>query len=172
MTTQRRCESGSGKLWATTPTRPLTPTFIAEMEMMSFWRNFRHWLHCKLSFWQLPVQPVNFVKMTICSFQYDCDVKQRTRTNFELDSIVTSFYLCLTILSYLLIYGIPTPDHCMYITGIRLCFIKVLRNMFRSFSMLHTPLWKSNRNFFSAQIFYHLFFAVCSSFYTWYMWGG
>ena len=35
-----------------------------------------------------------------------------------------------------------------------------------------TPLWKSNRNFFSTQIFYHLFFAVCSSFYTWYMWGG
>ena len=36
----------------------------------------------------------------------------------------------------------------------------------------HTPLWKSNRNFFSTQIFYHLFFVVCSSFYTWYMWGG
>ena len=25
---------------------------------MSFWRNFHHWLHWKLSFWQLPVQPV------------------------------------------------------------------------------------------------------------------
>ena len=35
-----------------------------------------------------------------------------------------------------------------------------------------TPLWKSNRNFFSTQFFYHLFFVVCSSFYTWYMWGG
>ena len=35
-----------------------------------------------------------------------------------------------------------------------------------------TPLWKSNRNFFSAQIFYHSFFVVCSGFYTWCMWGG
>ena len=29
-----------------------------ETEMSSFWRNFRHWLHWKLSFWQLSVQPV------------------------------------------------------------------------------------------------------------------
>ena len=34
-----------------------------------------------------------------------------------------------------------------------------------------TPLWKSNRNFFSTQIVCHSFFVVCSSFYTWYMWG-
>ena len=26
--------------------------------MSSFWQNFNHWLHWKLSFWQLPVQPV------------------------------------------------------------------------------------------------------------------
>ena len=26
--------------------------------MLSFWRNFRHWLHWKLSFWQLSVQPM------------------------------------------------------------------------------------------------------------------
>ena len=38
--------------------------------------------------------------------------------------------------------------------------------------MWYTPLWKSNRNFFSTQFFYHLFFVVCFSFYTWYMWGG
>ena len=29
-----------------------------ETKMSSFWRNFHHWLHWKLSFWQLPVQPV------------------------------------------------------------------------------------------------------------------
>ena len=33
-------------------------------------------------------------------------------------------------------------------------------------SQIYTPLWKSNRNFISTQIFYHLFFVVCSSFYT------
>ena len=34
-----------------------------------------------------------------------------------------------------------------------------------------TPLWKSNRNFFRHKFFYHLFFVVCSSFYTRYMCG-
>ena len=29
-----------------------------ETKMSSLWRNFHHWLHWKLSFWQLPVQPV------------------------------------------------------------------------------------------------------------------
>ena len=29
-----------------------------ETKMSSFWRNFNHWLNWKLSFWQLPVQPV------------------------------------------------------------------------------------------------------------------
>ena len=31
---------------------------FTETKMSSFWRNFNHWLHWKLSFWQLPVQPV------------------------------------------------------------------------------------------------------------------
>ena len=35
----------------------------SEMEMSSFWWNCHHWLHWKLSFWQLSVQPV----MTISS---------------------------------------------------------------------------------------------------------
>ena len=33
-------------------------TLTTETKMSSFWRNFNHWLHWKLSFWQLPVQPV------------------------------------------------------------------------------------------------------------------
>ena len=31
---------------------------FTETEMSSFWRNFHHCLHRKLSFWQLPMQPV------------------------------------------------------------------------------------------------------------------
>ena len=31
---------------------------ITETEMSSFWWNFHHWLHWKLSFWQLQVQPL------------------------------------------------------------------------------------------------------------------
>ena len=37
----------------------LTAKNYIETEMSSFWWNFHHWLHWKLSFWQLPVQPVN-----------------------------------------------------------------------------------------------------------------
>ena len=32
--------------------------YITETKMSSFWWNFHHWLHWKLSFWQLSVQPV------------------------------------------------------------------------------------------------------------------
>ena len=31
---------------------------ITETKMSSFWRNFNHWLHWKLSKWQLSVQPM------------------------------------------------------------------------------------------------------------------
>ena len=31
---------------------------LTETKMSSFWQHFHHWLHWKLSFWQLPVQPV------------------------------------------------------------------------------------------------------------------
>ena len=33
-------------------------SIYTETEMSSFWWNFHHWLHWKLSKWQLPVQPV------------------------------------------------------------------------------------------------------------------
>ena len=33
------------------------PCTDTETKTLSFWRNFRHWLHWKLSKWQLPVQP-------------------------------------------------------------------------------------------------------------------
>ena len=37
---------------------PVKYSTDTETKMSSFWRNFNHWLHWKLSFWQLPVQPV------------------------------------------------------------------------------------------------------------------
>ena len=37
---------------------PVIMVAYTETKMSSFWRNFNHWLHWKLSFWQLPVQPV------------------------------------------------------------------------------------------------------------------
>ena len=43
---------------ASLPPPRYAPDHYTETEMSSFWRNFRHWLHWKLSFWQLSVQPV------------------------------------------------------------------------------------------------------------------
>ena len=51
-------------------------------------------------------------------------------------------------------------------------YSKIIKYIHLVYPWNSTPLWKSNRNFFSTQFFYHLFFVVCSSFYTWYMWGG
>ena len=36
----------------------INPLNNTETKMSSFWWNFHHWLHWKLSFWQLSVQPV------------------------------------------------------------------------------------------------------------------
>ena len=38
--------------------------------MSSFWRNFHHWLHWKLSFWQLPVQPVMIISSKWRHFRF------------------------------------------------------------------------------------------------------
>ena len=46
---------------------------LTETEM-SFWRNFRQWLHWKLSFWQLPMQPVTKSSSTWQRFSVQCPV--------------------------------------------------------------------------------------------------
>ena len=38
--------------------RAIITIIYTETKMSSSWRNFHHWLHWKLSFWQLPVQSV------------------------------------------------------------------------------------------------------------------
>ena len=60
--------------------------------MSTFWQNFHHWLHWKLSFWQLPVQPVMKIlsKLHLCVSVYDlinnmCTKdSELTSTNMEL----------------------------------------------------------------------------------------
>ena len=41
-----------------------------ETKMSSFWRNFHHWLHWKLSFWQLPVLPVMIISSKWRHFRF------------------------------------------------------------------------------------------------------
>ena len=48
---------------------------ITETEMLSFWWNFNHWLHRKLSFWQLSVQPVMKISSKWRHFCFSDDVR-------------------------------------------------------------------------------------------------
>ena len=45
-----------------------------ETEMWSFWRNLRHWMHWKLSFWQVPMQPVTKISSKWRHFHFSLAV--------------------------------------------------------------------------------------------------
>ena len=69
----------------------LFPNVIeTEIHVSLFWGNIRHWLHRKLSFWQLPVQPVNGISSAwhfhFQSFDWQCLATNRwqcdTWTNY------------------------------------------------------------------------------------------
>ena len=44
----------------------------AETEILSSWWNFHHWLHTKLLFWQLSVQPVKKISLKMIIFSFQC----------------------------------------------------------------------------------------------------
>ena len=48
---------------------PMTAVHI-ETGMLSFWWNFRHWLHWKLSIWQLSVQPETKISSKLPRFRF------------------------------------------------------------------------------------------------------
>ena len=63
----KRWNKQSKRRWYETP--------ITETKISSFWRNFNHWLLWKLSFWQLPVQPVIKISSKWRHFRFsDCEV--------------------------------------------------------------------------------------------------
>ena len=47
-----------------------------ETEMSSFWWNFHHWLHWKLSKWQLPVQPVMKISSKWRHFRFSVKINK------------------------------------------------------------------------------------------------
>ena len=58
---QQMLHLGCIKQWFSNLDLPFESSEVSqntETEMSSFWWNFHHWLHWKLSKWQLPVQPV------------------------------------------------------------------------------------------------------------------
>ena len=54
------------------------PLRNTETKMSSFWRNFHHWLHWKLSLWQLPVQPVMIISSKWRHFRF-CELHDSTQ---------------------------------------------------------------------------------------------
>ena len=87
--------------------------FINEMEFSSFWWDFHHWLHWKLSYWQLPVQPVMKIssKWHFCfrDFEYIfVDIYIAASGWWCLQTYVLKFNL--EMLPYIYIYMEAFPD--------------------------------------------------------------
>ena len=55
-------------------------TVFTETEISPFWRNFRHWLHRKLSFWQLSMQSVTEISSKWWHFPSQCSPEVSCRT--------------------------------------------------------------------------------------------
>ena len=65
--------------------------------MSSFWWNFHHWLHWKLSKWQLPVQPVMKIsskwrhfRFSVCGATRPHWVNENVSQNYVMKSCVTN----------------------------------------------------------------------------------
>ena len=58
-----------------------------ETEILSYWQNFHHWLHRKLSKWQLPVQPVMKISSIWRHFRFSAFVK-REATDTHVGSLL------------------------------------------------------------------------------------
>ena len=67
-------------------------SIYTETKMSSFWRNFNHWLHWKLSFWQLPVQPVMKISSKWRHFRFSVVLVFYDR--FTRQSMYHGFVLC------------------------------------------------------------------------------
>ena len=78
-----------------------------ETEMSSFWRNFRHWRHWKLSFWQLSVQPVMKISSKWWHFHFCVIAKPGNKTAtvpWPDPYLVTHTHYTYWILNFVLIY--------------------------------------------------------------------
>ena len=72
-----------------------------ETEMLSFWWNFHHWLHWKLSFWQLSVQPVMKISSKWRHFRFSVnDVRSLPHVTSQPRGIVC--------------YPMPRDDSCFW----------------------------------------------------------
>ena len=61
-----------------------------ETKMSSFWRNFHHWLHRKLSFWQFSVQPVMKISSKWRHFRFS--VRHFINFTLHLIRIIALYY--------------------------------------------------------------------------------
>ena len=93
-----------------------------ETEMSSFWWNFHHWLHWKLSKWQLPVQPVIKISSKWRHFRFS---EQQCNTRADLTHWVrdkmTAYFLTtiLDAFSWMKTYKFLLSFHWSLFTGVQ-----------------------------------------------------
>ena len=64
----------------------------SETKMSSFWYNFHHWLHRKLSFWQLSVQPVMKISSKWRHFRFSVVIKTRATLIVRIKAAIIHMY--------------------------------------------------------------------------------
>ena len=110
---------------------------ITETKMSSFWRNFHHWLHWKLSFWQLPVQPVMNISSKWRLFRFSDRLSPVRRQALTRTSFFWFHWFFLPWYCYLSILLIQQLELIMYVV-----FVKCISNIIDDKSS-HSPKMES-----------------------------
>ena len=116
-----------------------------ETKMSSIWRNFNHWLHWKLSFWQLPVQPVMKISSKWRHFRFSASLSMRDYEILPIKSRASMFDKS----SYTAIgrYSIKSSDNWQYHVSITYNAITLHHATIR-IDCYQAILWKMTPEFF------------------------
>ena len=70
---------------------------FTETEIFSFWWNIHHWLYWKLSFWQLPVQPVMKISSKWRPFHFKTNAYISKYKSLQIGDISQSYCCCIML---------------------------------------------------------------------------
>ena len=100
--------------------------------MSSFWWNFHHWLHWKLSKWQLPVQPVMKISSKWRHFRFSVaeqqDISPNTGRQGDMPHSSLYFMICIKVFiilyPWLLVHTRAADHRCLaQLTTSELCIV-------------------------------------------------
>ena len=105
---------------------------INETEISPFWRNFDHWLHWKLSKWQLPVQPLMKISL---KWWYLCHSNDQALSvmTYSFQNIMSIhvfrllyWYFCISLYISCFAVSVYTLDHCLILWWINTVNLSVV----------------------------------------------